>query len=153
MKIIYLFLIISFSLSTSLNAEEYSYTERLKEDTRIVVGYLKSLKDEQIGKEIEGVKLTNNAYWLKSYTYLGKEVDENSFIHIFKFRFVDDGQTVEKNIIWIDSAGKPAKIKPPECPSGLPPWGNYFFQLQGDLYPYPIIQPGNLVYSICWVEN
>ncbi len=109
--------------------------EQMERDNPAMIAYLQKLTDADVGKKLKGTKLSDGAVELKGSTYLGSLINTAKKQHIYTFR--TDG--FELSYVWIDKGGKSLTI-----PHDLnDPSGEHAGILSGDIYTYPIVEPGD----------
>lgn len=131
-------LAVVFLLSVAIalaGAAPQTLGEQMEKDNPTMIAYLQKLTDADVGKKLKGVKLSDGTQELKGSTYLGSFINAKKKQNVYTFR--TDGSEV--SYAWIDKGGTPLKI--PVDPKGSD--GENAGILSGDIYTFPIIEPGD----------
>ncbi len=124
-----------FCVFSTAPAAPKTLGEQMEIDNPRAITYLATLKDSDVGKKVKGVKLSDGTVELKGAEYLGSKHLTAKKQHIYLFRDEDGVRAY----VWVDTGGKPLKVPPDK--SGSPGEGAYI--LSGDIYTYPIVEPGD----------
>ena len=111
----------------------------------IVMNYLSSLTDKDIGHKVAGIKLTDSKVLIKDYKFLGKSTKVHQSINLYLFEFNGRQQAV----VWINSGGMELAI--PKCPAKTS-FADAFV-LSGDVYTWKAVQPEHGVVQIFCIGN
>ena len=111
----------------------------------IVMNYLSSLSDKDVGRKLEGIKLTDKSVFMKEYIFIGKCLKVDHSIHLYIFKH----DNKFKAVAWIEVGGKELII--PECPDDVT--FEHAYVLTGDVYTSNAIQPGHGVVQIMCADK
>ncbi len=130
------------TLIFSFSAKAENLVDWLSENNPIVINYLTSLSDSNLGQAVQGVRLSDGSYELKGYQYLGRIINEANKSYVYVFRTLKFGYVA---YIWVATNGRPltlpARCKEPDSNFAYPGWSGAV--LSGDSYTYNVVQPKN----------
>ncbi len=109
--------------------------EQMEIDNPRVIAYLGNLKESDIGKKVQGLRLSDGSIELKGCELIGFKYLSAKKQHIYLFGS-RDGFTA---YVWVDPGGRPLPV--PADQSGSP--GEDARILSGDVYTYPVVEGGD----------
>ena len=108
------------------------------ESDRRIMKYLASLSDDQLGKNLEGVRLRDGSFALAGHTLLHRVILSAKRTHVYVLREGSLAMGIPIGRAWVEPKGKPIQL--PEEPPGEPREGAYN---AGEVYTFAEIQPGD----------
>jgi hypothetical protein len=126
------------------NAE--TLEEFLNRNNEIVIQYLDSLSNDQIGSILSGVALTDSTNPFKGYVFIGKNRSLQEGLSIYLLRSPEGSLD---GYLWLTHG---ASFPLPTCEEAIVGKGAYV--LSGDVYTWKNLQPGHgVVRTICPETN
>ena len=115
-----------------------------------VIEYIKTLTKKDIGKVLDGARLTDGTMTLKGHTFIGEAKDIGRGVHLFIFKYMKN----QVAYLWVDEKG--TAIDLPVCPQSVSFESSYV--LSGDVYTWKAAQPGHgVVQTMCvkkeWIKK
>jgi hypothetical protein len=107
-----------------------------------VIHYLMRFQAADVGRVLEGVRLSDGSFAAKGYRYLGRADDLGKGAHVV----LVEREGKEGAYIWVEENGSPLPL--PEC--GESPGSAYV--LSGDVYTWKAVQPGHGVVEVICVD-
>ena len=109
--------------------------EWLKCNNPVVIKYLDNLTKNDIGRIINGVKLSDGVNKLSGYKYLGKNRNTPHGVNLHMFQ----SKSGKVAYLWVENKAKEFPL--PQCGNGELPLSPY--ALSGDMYTWKSAQPGH----------
>ena len=114
----------------------------LKCNDPIVMKYLSTLTDSDIGKVLNGVQLTDGRIKIRGYKFIGRAKGVAKGIHLYVF----ERKNLHYAYMWSDKNADELLL--PKCPQSISFESAYV--LSGDVYTYKYLQPGEgIVFTMC----
>ena len=115
-----------------------------------VIKYLTALTKKDIGKVLNGVRLTDGSMTLKGRTFLGEAKGIGQGVHLYIFKINKNREAY----LWVDENGTALDL--PVCPKSVSFESSY--GLSGDVYTWRAAQPGHgIVQTMCikkeWIKK
>jgi hypothetical protein len=133
---------VSFASEKDCNKDIVAY---LNCNNTIVIDYLSSLSEEDIGRKLNGIELSDQNIILNGYKFLGKSTRVDQSIHLYLFEFDNRHEA----FVWIEPKGK--KLVIPKCPEDVTSENAYV--LSGDVYTWKAVQPDHGVVQIMCTDR
>jgi hypothetical protein len=154
MKIQTIFIIASIYFSGIALADRHDCNSDLeiylKCNNTIVQKFLSSLSEKDVGKNVSGIKLTDNNEILKNYIYIGKSKRTHKYTHLYFFK--KNNKYI--GYVWIETGGKQLLV-PTDCEQA---YIEAALVLSGDVYTLRYVQSDDGVINlVCvtksWIEE
>jgi len=108
-----------------------------------VIHYLSQFRPRDVGRVLEGVRLSDGSFAAKSHRYLGRAEHLGRGIHVV----LVEREGKETAYVWVEEGSPPLPL--PECGESFP--GSAYL-LSGDVYTWKSVQPGHGVVEVMCVD-
>lgn len=128
-------LISTLAFSASDDRCNADLDEYLNCNNQRVMKYLTALTKKDVGKVIDGVRLTDGDTVLKGHTFLGEAKGMGKGVRLFIFKYKRNHVAY----LWVEQNG--AEFDLPDCPKSVSDESAYV--LSGDVYTWKAAHPGD----------